>query len=153
MTKTRWLSASEQRAWRNLIDGYGMLGHKLEKSLRKHSGIGMSEYEVLVRLSEQPEHTMRMAQLATDTVMSRSRLTHVVTRMEERGYVHRSSSAQDARGVECSMTPEGHELLKAAAPQHVTDVRENLIDLLTPEQIQALRTAFTAVAKHIRDNP
>ncbi|MYM19911.1 MarR family transcriptional regulator [Brevibacterium sp. 5221] len=150
MSEPRWLDDGQQRAWRSLLEGFSLLSAELERGLRTRFGIGMGEYEVLVRLSERPDHSMRMAELANGTVMSRSRLTHVVGRMERRGLLERTATAEDGRGVLCSMTEAGWELLKAAAPYHVEDVRENLIDLIDAEDTQALARAMGAVAKHMR---
>lgn len=150
MTEPRWLDAEQQRAWRSLIDGFALLSNALEKGLRRRFGIGMGEYEVLVRLSERENHAMRMAELAEGTVMSRSRLTHVVARMEERGFLERSQVVEDGRGVLCSMTEAGWSLLREAAPHHVEDVRADLMDLIDKQQTEALATTFEAVIDHLR---
>jgi len=149
----RWLSEQEQRDWRVFRDGttrlFNVLGHALEAS----SGLSTHEYEVLVRLSEQPGRTQRMSALADDLAHSRSRLTHTVRRMEERGLVERSSCSADARGVNCTMTELGWTTLVAAAPLHVQQVRDHLVDLLTPEQFAALGEAMEIVRTHLVSGP
>ena len=94
---------------------------------------------------------MRMAMLAADTTMSRSRLTHSVARMEKRGLLERSAIAEDGRGVNCVMTAAGWELLRNAAPDHVVGVRDHLVDLLDPEEMATLGRIFTKVTDHMRD--
>ena len=128
-----------------------MLSTQLDKELREKHGIGLPEYEILVRLSEHENRTMRMALLATDTTMSRSRLTHSVARMEKRGLLERSAIPEDGRGVNCVMTEAGWQLLQSAAPDHVSGVRSHLVDLLDPEEMEILGRIFTKVSDHMTD--
>ena len=151
MTEPRWLSPVDQRAWRSYLNGSQLLSTQLDKELRDKHGIGLSEYEILVRLSEHDDRTMRMALLATDTTMSRSRLTHCVARMEKRGLLERSAIPEDGRGVNCVMTEAGWQLLQAAAPDHVAGVRSHLVDLLDPEEMETLGRIFTKVFDHMTD--
>ena len=141
----RWLTAEEQQHWRAYRDGavrlFDVLAHELEAA----TGLSTHEYEVLVRLSESPTRTLRMSGLADGVAHSRSRLTHTIRRMEERGLVARVQCEGDARGVNCTMTDEGWRVLVAAAPSHVQSVRDHLVDVLTPEQFQALGEAMQAV--------
>ncbi|WP_181274749.1 MarR family winged helix-turn-helix transcriptional regulator [Brevibacterium oceani] len=151
MTEPRWLSAVDQKSWRSYLNGSQLLAAELDKELRDTHGIGLPEYEILVRLSEHEDRTMRMALLATDTTMSRSRLTHSVARMEKRGLLERSAIPEDGRGVNCVMTEAGWQLLQAAAPDHVRGVRTHLVDLLEPEEMATLGRIFTKVYDHMRD--
>ncbi|WP_169251667.1 MarR family transcriptional regulator [Brevibacterium sp. 'Marine'] len=151
MSEPRWLSAIDQRAWRSYLNGSQLLSTQLDKELRDKHGIGLPEYEILVRLSEHDDRTMRMALLATDTTMSRSRLTHSVARMEKRGLLERSAIPEDGRGVNCVMTEAGWQLLQAAAPDHVSGVRSHLVDLLDPEEMTTLGRIFTKVFDHMTD--
>ncbi|GAA2010124.1 MarR family winged helix-turn-helix transcriptional regulator [Brevibacterium samyangense] len=148
--EVRWLSPAEQHAWRHSLESFELLISTLDRELRASHGLAMSEYEIFVRLSERPDHTMRMAELADDLAISRSRLTHIVTKMEKQGWVVRSASAADGRGVECRMTEAGYALLVDSAPVHVRGVREHLIDQLTPEETAALGSAFEKVNAHLR---
>jgi DNA-binding MarR family transcriptional regulator len=151
MTEPRWLSAVDQKAWRSYLTGSQLLSTQLDKELREKHGIGLPEYEILVRLSEHENRTMRMALLATDTTMSRSRLTHSVARMEKRGLLERSAIPEDGRGVNCVMTEAGWQLLQSAAPDHVSGVRSHLVDLLDPEEMEILGRIFTKVSDHMTD--
>lgn len=151
MSEFRWLTDSDQRAWRSYLNGSQLLTAELDKEIREKDGIGLPEYEILVRLSEHEGHTMRMAQLATGTTMSRSRLTHSVARMEKKGLLERSAIPEDGRGVNCVMTEAGWQLLQTAAPDHVAGVREHLVDLLEPEEMATLGRIFTKVNDHMSE--
>ena len=142
----RWLAEAEQRYWRAFLLGSAQLTESLSRQLELDSGVSLSEYEILVRLSESPERTLRMSDLAASLVHSRSRLTHTVSRMESRGLVLRATCVDDGRGVNCVMTDAGFALLDGAAPGHVRAVRRHLVDLLTPEQFAALGEAMAIVA-------
>ncbi|MBM6591086.1 MarR family transcriptional regulator [Brevibacterium sp. RIT 803] len=151
MSEPRWLSGPDQRAWRSYLTGSQLLTTQLDKELREHHNIGMPEYEILVRLSEHENRTMRMALLAMDTTMSRSRLTHSVARMEKKGLLKRFSIPEDGRGVNCQMTDAGWELLVTMAPTHVESVRAHLVDLLEPEEMATLGRVFGKVTAHMRE--
>lgn len=143
----RWLDAQQQVAWRAFLLGSARLNDALTRQLETDSGVSLSEYEILVRLSEAPEHTARMSELAASLLHSRSRLTHTVSRLERRGLVQRETCLVDGRGVNCRMTETGWQLLREAAPGHVRAVRENLVDLLTDEQFRAVGEAMARVAR------
>ncbi|UNX56480.1 MarR family transcriptional regulator [Georgenia sp. TF02-10] len=134
----RWLDADQQHSWRQFLRGSARLMADLNHDLVESAGLSMSEYEVLVRLSEAEGRTMRMSELAEDLVHSRSRLTHTVRRMEAEGLVARSACASDRRGINATLTPAGFERLAAAAPGHVASVRARLVDRLTGAQLRQL---------------
>jgi DNA-binding MarR family transcriptional regulator len=138
VTRTRWLDEQEQRAWRNYIEATTMLLDALDRQLQQDSGMPHGYYEILVRLSEADQHTMRMSDLAQATRSSRSRLSHAVARLEERGWVRRRECATDRRGQLAQLTASGQAELAAAAPGHVATVRACLIDRLSPEQVRQL---------------
>ncbi|MGI8664998.1 MAG: MarR family winged helix-turn-helix transcriptional regulator [Jatrophihabitans sp.] len=138
MTEPRWLSQQEQRAWRSFIDGSRALVDVLDRQLQVDSKLSHTYYEVLVPLSEEPGRALRMSELAQRARSSRSRLSHAVARLEERGWVRRIECPTDKRGQVAQLTDEGFAVVQAAAPGHVAAVRQYLIDRLTPEQLQAL---------------
>lgn len=144
--RTRWLDESEQRAWRALLMGTTLLMDQLDADLRRGFDISLTEYDILVRLSERPYHQMRMAQLAEALCHSRSRVTHTVARMEKSGLVERSNSPDDGRGVLARMTDRGYDLLQRSAPLHVASVRANLVDLADPDDFAALGRVMDAVS-------
>lgn len=147
---TQWLDTGEQLSWRNFLESVHLVLEQLDRELRAGKGLTLSEYEVMVRLSEQPGRAMRMANLAAEIAMSRSRLTHIVTRMEKRELLRRSSDANDGRGIVCTMTDTGMRALEDAAPVHVEGVRRHLIDLLTPEELDTFGQAFLRVNRNMR---
>lgn len=148
-TATRWLTDAEQCAWRTHLDVSRLLMHQLEKDLQPF-GLTNNDYEILVNLSEAEGHRMRMSDLATATLQSKSRLSHQITRMEATGLVRRVNCESDRRGLYAVLTDEGMDTMRKVAPHHVASVRENFIDLLPPEALQALHTSLTPVAEHLR---
>jgi DNA-binding MarR family transcriptional regulator len=148
---TRWLTADEQRAWRAYMDGNQRLIDQLNRELEAAHALSLAEYRILMLLSESPEKSLRMSDLADGVLSSRSRLTHQIRRMEEQGLVRRSSCLEDGRGVLAHLTDVGYDKLRAAAPHHVEDVRRNFIDLFTPEQLAVIAEVFERVDEVIGD--
>ena len=138
MTEPRWLSADEQLAWRSFVDGFRALVDVLDRQLQADSNLPHSYFEILVPLSEAPDRTLRMSELAEAARSSRSRLSHAVARLEERGWVRRLDCPTDRRGQLAQLTGEGFAVVEAAAPGHVETVRKYLIDRLTPEQLRVM---------------
>jgi DNA-binding MarR family transcriptional regulator len=135
MTEPRWLTAEEQHAWRSFIEGFRSLVDVLDRALHADSGLSHAYFEVLIPLSEHPHRSMRMSELADVTRSSRSRLSHAIARLEERGWVRRTNCETDKRGQVAELTDEGFAVVEAAAPAHVESVRRYLIDRLTHEQL------------------
>src|SRR3954466_9052477 len=129
----RWLDDEEQKAWRAWLYSSMLLQDQLDRELTHETGISHAYYEILVQLSEAPGRALRMSQLADRSLSSRSRLSHAVSRLEERGWVRRQLCEEDGRGQLAILTDEGFAALEAAAPVHVDSVRTHLFDQLTPE--------------------
>jgi len=142
---TRWLGEQEQQVWRSFVAATEMLDAHLGAQLQRDSNMPYTYYEVLVRLSEATDHTMRMSDLAVACHASRSRLSHAVTKMAENGWVRRSSCPTDKRGAFAILTAEGLHALERAAPGHVEAVRRHLFDVLTTEQVSALGEISAAI--------
>ncbi len=154
LDETRWLSSDEQRSWRALIVGMTLLTDQLDTELHQSFDLSLTEYEILVRLSEAPNRRLRMAQVADALAHSRSRVTHTVKRLEDAGYVERCTTPEDGRGVVASMTDEGWRVLGEAAHLHVRGVREYLVDLASPEDFAALGRVMNSVTDAlIADHP
>jgi DNA-binding MarR family transcriptional regulator len=134
----RWLSDDEQIAWRAYLDGTRVLMQALDRQLNADSDLSLTDYDLLVRLSEAPEGRLRMRDLADATLTTRSGMTRAVTRAERVGWVRRVECEDDRRGMNAELTDAGRAKLAASAPGHVGAVRENLLDLLTPEQLGQL---------------
>jgi DNA-binding MarR family transcriptional regulator len=144
-TTTQWLSLDEQRAWRGLLESTRLLLDALDRQLTVESSMPVGYYEILVNLSEAPGRSARMGELAYLTRSSRSRLSHAVDRLEERGWIERGECPTDRRGQTATLTDAGHAALVAAAPGHVEAVRAHLIDRLTAEQVGQLEQITAAI--------
>ncbi|EKA62579.1 MarR family winged helix-turn-helix transcriptional regulator [Janibacter hoylei] len=134
----RWLDDDEMRTWLQVVALAEVLPSRLDTQVRQDSGLTHFEYQVLAMLSEAPERTLRMSWLARRTNATLPRLSHVVRRLEERGLVARERSGTDARATDAVLTDAGWEQIVAAAPAHVTYVRERILDRLSRDQVQAL---------------
>jgi DNA-binding MarR family transcriptional regulator len=146
---TRWLDGDQQSSWRAFAVGVTLLLDRLDADLQKAFDLSLTEYEILVRLSERPGRSMRMAQLADALAHSRSRVTHTVARMQRSGLVIRAASPEDGRGIVCTLTDRGYDLLVEAAPVHVHGVRDYLVDLSSREDIAALGRVMNAVTDRL----
>jgi DNA-binding MarR family transcriptional regulator len=145
----RWLGEDEQLAWRTHLEVSKLLTYQLERDLQPF-GLTFNDYEILVNLSEAADRRMRMSDLARATLQSKSRLSHQITRMESVGLVRRTTCDSDRRGLFAVLTDEGWEVMAKVAPHHVAAVREHFIDLLTRDDLTALRKALAPVAEHLR---
>ena len=146
---TRWLNQDEQQTWRAYLAATAQLGAALERQLQHDAGMPHAYYEILVRLSEAPDRTLRMSELASHSLQSRSRLSHAVARLEERGWVRREDCPSDRRGQLAVLTDEGFAALADTAPGHVEAVRRLLLDGLTAEQVRSLGEICTAIAARV----
>jgi DNA-binding MarR family transcriptional regulator len=150
---TRWLNDDEQRTWRALGLTMRLLTDRLERDLQAAAGMPPTYYELLVLLSEAPERTMRMSELAHWTNSKPSRISHAVNKLEQAGWVRREHYAGDRRGWLAVLTDKGKAALETAAPVHVESVRTHLIDRLSPEQIRQLGDISETLLKHLTDTP
>jgi DNA-binding MarR family transcriptional regulator len=143
-----WLSDEEQRAWRAYRRMVLLVDSAIARELSRDSGLSMPDYLVLSALSEAVDQRRRLTELATSMQWSPSRLSHHVTRMEQRGLVTRADCTEDLRAAYVVLTEAGWDAIRAAAPDHVETVREHLIDLLEPADLAALTSIGEKVAKH-----
>jgi DNA-binding MarR family transcriptional regulator len=126
--------------------GSQLLMDQLDHELLHDAGMPHTYYGILVTLSEQPERSLRMNEIADLLCFSKSRLSHAIGRLEERGWVERAACPTDRRGAFAVLTDAGLAALQAAAPGHVAGVRRHLFDRLTPEQVEQLRVIAEAIA-------
>jgi DNA-binding MarR family transcriptional regulator len=140
-----WLSPDEQANWRQLVALLFRLPGALDAQLQRDAGISNFEYMVLSQLSEAEKHTLRMSDLASMASGSLSRLSHVVSRLEKRGWVRRESCPGDGRFVNAVLTDEGMAKVIATAPGHVEAVRRFVVDALSPQQLAALGCASGSI--------
>lgn len=149
MAKTRWLDEEERRTWLAFVYSTRLFFEQLERDLQRDADMPFAYYDILVILSESPDRSMRMSQLAETSLSSRSRLSHAVGRLEAAGWVRRDSCPSDRRGSLAVLTDEGYRVLQAAAPGHVASVRDHLFDQLSPAQLDALRDISETLARHL----
>jgi DNA-binding MarR family transcriptional regulator len=147
--QVKWLTAAEVDSWLSLVRLMTWLPWSIDQQLRHDSNLGMVEYQVLARLSNSPERTLRMSSLADFTNASLSRLSHVVKRLEQRGLVRREPDPTDGRFTNAILTEKGFQALVEAAPGHVAHVRSLVIDVLSPEQLRRLGIAADRITSRI----
>jgi DNA-binding MarR family transcriptional regulator len=134
----RWLTPAELASWLSVVRLMTWLPWSIDQQLQRDSKLRMVEYQVLAMLSESPERTMRMSSLAEVTNASLSRLSHLVERLERRGFVRREPDPTDGRFTNAILTEKGFQALAEAAPGHLAHVRSLVIDVLSPEQLRRL---------------
>lgn len=142
---TPWLDTEQQRWWRSYLGGSTVLLDQLDRDLRAAHDLSMAEYEILVRLSEAEDRSIRMAELASAVSHSRSRITHTIARLERDGIVRRAASCTDGRGVSAVLTDHGHDVLAQAAHTHVRGVHDYLVARCSREDLAAVGRVLEAV--------
>ena len=142
---TNWLTSAEMAAWRAYIETFGDLSAALERDLVA-LGLTLGDYQVLVYLSEAPEGSMRMCDLADVLQLSPSGLTRRLDGLVTSGHVTRTPSSEDGRVMMGVLTDAGRSLLEATAPQHVASVRRHIFDHLDETQVDAMTSIFTAIS-------
>ncbi|HSJ85177.1 MAG TPA: MarR family transcriptional regulator [Acidimicrobiia bacterium] len=148
----RWFDENEERAWRAYRRMFTLLEARLGRELAEETGLSMSEYTVLSNLAEATQRRWRVTVLADYMQWSQSRLSHQLTRMEERGLVRREQVRGDARGAYVVLTKRGLRAIAAATPAHLSGVRRHMIDLLTPEQLATLGDIGDIVVGHLSES-
>ena len=150
MSQPRWLDESEARTWRAYRRMRALLDLQRGRDLARDSGFSEADYDVLSNLSEAEGRKLRLSELAALMLWSKSRLSHQVTRMEQRGLVTRRECETDARGADVVLTDAGWEAIVSAAPGHVESVRNHFVDLLSVEQIKVLGDISETVVEHLK---
>jgi DNA-binding MarR family transcriptional regulator len=149
MAKTRWLDDEQQATWRAYLEATSMLTEAIATQLQIDSGLPHTYYEILVQLSEAPDRSLRMSELAARALSSRSRLSHAVARLAEHGWVERVDCPTDRRGQIAHLTDAGFAVLEAAAPGHAERVLSGLFDPLSPAQVAQLKEIADAIARSL----
>jgi DNA-binding MarR family transcriptional regulator len=134
----RWLDVREQAAWRAYLEMNAKLTARLNREMQEQSGISIADFSVLVQLSEHLDARMRVLELARALGWEKSRLSHQLTRMQQRGLIERSNCSEDRRGAFVVLTDRGRATVETAAPRHVESVRRYMFDELRPDQVDAL---------------
>jgi len=142
----RWLTDDEQLLWRAYLGSFFRLDELLNSQLESNAGFDLLTYEILVNLSESPERSMRMNELAKRVSAQKSRLTYRITQLELDGWVERKSVDGDGRGLDCMLLDKGFAVLEKFAPMHVDGVLKNFIEPLEESDISRLTEIFNSIA-------
>src|SRR3954468_3171378 len=145
----RWLDEQQQRTWRAWLTVSELLPRVLDAQLQRDAGLTHAAYVVLAMLSEAPGRSRRLSDLARRANQSQSRLSHTVSRLEERGWVRRERSTEDGRGNVAVLTDAGWDIVVKLAPGHVGAVRDNVFAPLTSDQTRAVGDALTAILERL----
>jgi DNA-binding MarR family transcriptional regulator len=145
----KWLNRKEDAAWRGYRRMRLLLDLQIARDLASDSGLSEADYDVLSTLSETAGRRMRLSELAEHMLWSKSRLSHHTVRMQQRGLVMRQEDVDDGRGSWVVLTDDGMALIRAAAPPHVASVRRHMIDLLTPDERDALASLSNRIADRL----
>ncbi|PWC04765.1 MarR family winged helix-turn-helix transcriptional regulator [Mycetocola zhujimingii] len=148
-SQPRWLDEREKAIWLTLREFIWEFPTAIDRQLQRDSALSVVEYSVLAALSECPGARKRSGDLAADLGWDRSRLSHLVKRMEVKGTVARAHSDADGRGQDIALTDAGWDEIRAAAPGHVTFVREAVFDPLSPEEQDQLESMLTRIRAQI----
>ncbi len=143
----RWLTPAEMDAWLPLVSLLTLLPQALDRQLRDDAGVNHVSYMILAWLSAAPERSVPMSDLAHGTGLSLSRLSHAVSSLEGRGWVHRRASEHDGRVQIAALTDDGQRFLDLAAPGHVAAVRRLVFDHLTDHDVAALADIAARITK------
>ena len=146
-----WLDDAEARAWRGYMRMRTLLHARILRDLAREAGLSGPDYDVLSNVSEAEGRRSRLGDLAARMAWSKSRLSHHITRMEQRGLVTREDCTSDGRGAFVVLTDAGWRAIQAAAPGHVASVRRHFIDLLSREQLDALAEITRTVVRRLTD--
>lgn len=153
MTKVRWLNEREEKAWRALQFMQMRVEGELARQLAAESGLSYPDYVVLVALTDRDDGRMRLFELAGTLGWEKSRASHHVGRMAERGLVKKEKCDSDRRGAYVVVTKQGRAEIEAAAPGHVAAVRRLFIDRLDPSQLDAIAEAAEVVLAALAEEP
>lgn len=150
--ETPWLSETEQCVWRRWLNVSRRMNSALAKDMQRDSGLSLADYEVLVNLSEAPDHRMRVVALAERLTWEKSRLSHQITRMMRRDLLSRENCASDGRGAFVTLTPEGLETIRQAAPAHVEAVRRLMFDNLSATRLRQLSAVLDDLSPQFEED-
>ena len=143
--QARLLTAPELRAWRGMLRAHAAMAKALDAQLEATHGLQLSSYEVLMYLADAEDERMRMCDLASSILLSRSGLTRLVDRLAREGLIERVACQNDARGQFAKLTPAGREKLAAARVTHLAGVRELFLERFTPQELEMLGNAWDRV--------
>ncbi|MFC7493617.1 MULTISPECIES: MarR family winged helix-turn-helix transcriptional regulator [unclassified Nocardioides] len=147
-----WLGADEQRAWRAWLDAHAHLSSRLNRELQASAGLSLSDYDVLVHLTDVPKARLRAFELGEGLQWEKSRVSRQVARMAARGLVAKEASPEDGRGAYVVLTPAGRRAIEEAAPAHVDLVRRLVFDGLSANQVRTLAKVALSVLRRLDED-
>ena len=150
MGDVKWLNDQEERAWRALQFMQMRLEAELARQLAAESGLSYPDYLVLVTLTDHPDG-LRLFELGATLAWEKSRLSHHVARMADRGLVKKEPCDDDRRGAFVAVTKKGRKEIESAAPCHVRSVRQLFVDRLTPDELHVIAIAAEKVLAGMDD--
>jgi DNA-binding MarR family transcriptional regulator len=150
-TEPHWLDPREDRAWRAFRHAHHQLTLRLDRHLLQDSGLTEADYEILAVLSGHPTGHMPAQELGAVVQWEKSRLSHQVRRMAERGLIAREPNPADGRSAMICLLPAGRRAIQDAAPQHVHNVRRDFIDLFTPAELDTFAALNERVLQHLAE--
>jgi DNA-binding MarR family transcriptional regulator len=145
------LSENEKKAWLAFVAAAALMDRKLGQQLKDEARLTHAQYEVLSRLAEAPDRELRMAELSEALFTTQSGTTYQIAQLVKSGYVRRKECSNGGLAVWAVLTDAGLEVLKRAAPGHVRAVRDLLIDVLTPGELDAVASGLGRVRDHMLD--
>ena len=148
----QWLSEGELASWLSVVRLITRLPWAIDAQLQRDADLSMVEYMTMAMLSGEPGRTLRMSELAEQTSTSLSRLSHLVKRLESRGYVRREPDPVDGRFTNAILLPDGLAKLASAAPGHVAQVRHLVVDNISAERLRRLGRDAEQITQRI-DSP
>jgi DNA-binding MarR family transcriptional regulator len=151
--RVRWLTADEQHAWRSFLRLNDRLRGRLSRLMSTESNVSAADFGVLVELTDAPDGRRRILDLARALEWEKSRMSHHIARMVNRGLVVRDECAEDGRGAFVVITGEGRAAIEAAAPRHVDAVRELFLDHVTPAELRMLAQLSDRVVEKLDEDP
>jgi DNA-binding MarR family transcriptional regulator len=151
MSTVEPLSPTEEALWRAVMRIIKVIPRHLDSDLIRGAGLTASDYTTIMHLSEAPNRELRMADLASATDLSASRMTRLVDDLQSRGLVTKTASSSDARGNVARLTPRGMAKLKSAWPVHLASVRHHFLDCIDAAAVEGVAAALAGVATHLED--
>jgi DNA-binding MarR family transcriptional regulator len=145
ISDARQLDERELRAWRGMLRAHAALTKALDADLDSAHGLPLSSYEVLLYLNDADDRRMRMRDLASSVILSRSGLTRLADRLEREGLIRRESCPSDARGAYAVLTPAGAEMLAIARTTHLAGVRSLFLQHFSEDELDVLGDAWDRV--------
>jgi DNA-binding MarR family transcriptional regulator len=134
-------------AWRAFLIAHTRLFRRLDEELRVEHSLSLPEYETLLQIAQAPDRRMRMSQIASRVLLSKSGVTRLVDRLVADGFVERSQCSSDARGAEAGLTPAGLQRLRAAATTHLRGIERYFLSAVEADDLAVLGRMMESISQ------